>query len=343
MNNKAVMRLFHHKEWGDVTCKNGSYVGHWLLGMMIICTLSVHSTAEETKKSTEECAEPSCTSLRQAVKKTPVPDAKDRRSEVKPVAVVDNGELKLFSLSTYKPNYLLPISYNRRTNDLGLDTLDENVNHVEMQFQFSLKLLLANAAGGRFPLYIAYSNRSFWQAYNKELSSPFRDTNHSPEIFMQFPLGLEWGDWKQSYITAGFVHQSNGRSIPLSRSWNRIYVEWVTELDDWTFSLKPWYRLPEKKKKEPMDPKGDDNPDIDQYMGNFEFRTDWRYQQHTVSVMVRNNLRSDNRGAMDMRWAYPLSDNIDWYVKYFYGYGETLLDYNYLNNTIGIGFAISNW
>ena len=70
-------------------------------------------------------------------------------------------------------------------------------------------------------------------------------------------------------MSLGFVHQSNGRSQLLSRSWNRIYADFIFEIDDFSFSFKPWYRLPENEKSDPLDPVGDDNPDIEEYMGKF--------------------------------------------------------------------------
>lgn len=64
-------------------------------------------------------------------------------------------------------------------------------------------------------------------------------------------------------IRTGFSHQSNGKSGLLSRSWNRVYVDFLFERDNWYFSLKPWWRVPE-------DNDNDDNPDIDEFLGNFE-------------------------------------------------------------------------
>jgi phospholipase A1 len=53
----------------------------------------------------------------------------------------------------------------------------------------------------------------------------------------------------------GFVHQSNGRNEPISRSWNRIFANFVFEKGNLVFSLKPWYRISE-------DEADDNNPDI---------------------------------------------------------------------------------
>jgi len=57
-----------------------------------------------------------------------------------------------------------------------------------------------------------------------------------------------------------FDHQSNGRSVPLSRSWNRIVANFGVEKDNFGLLFKTWYRIPE-------DETSDDNPDISRYMG----------------------------------------------------------------------------
>jgi phospholipase A1 len=59
--------------------------------------------------------------------------------------------------------------------------------------------------------------------------------------------------------------------------------------------------------------------------------------------MLRNNLRSDNKGAGELRWSFPLNERIRLMVKYFNGYGESLVDYNAYTESIGIGFQFSEW
>jgi phospholipase A1 len=60
--------------------------------------------------------------------------------------------------------------------------------------------------------------------------------------------------------------------------------------------------------------------------------------------MVRNNFHiDDNHGALELEWAFPLLDRVSGYIQYFLGYGESLLDYNYKTNRIGIGFILKDW
>jgi phospholipase A1 len=73
-------------------------------------------------------------------------------------------------------------------------------------------------------LWFGYTQNSFWQAYNRAASSPFRETNYQPELMLTTPLNLTWACWTR-YLTLGLNHQSNGQTSTLSRSWNRIYAE----------------------------------------------------------------------------------------------------------------------
>jgi phospholipase A1 len=49
------------------------------------------------------------------------------------------------------------------------------------------------------------------------------------------------------------MHQSNGRSQVLSRSWNRVYAQFGFDSDNWLLLVRPWARLSEEDDK-------DDNP-----------------------------------------------------------------------------------
>ena len=119
----------------------------------------------------------------------------------------------------------------------------------------------------------------------------------------------------------------------------------VFERDNLVFSLKPWYRIPESKKRYPGDPDGDDNPDIERYMGNFELQTVYQVPHgQTLSLLLRNNLRADNKGAMELGYSFRIGHSrMKGYLKYFNGYGESLIDYNFRTQSLGVGFLISDW
>jgi phospholipase A1/A2 len=269
----------------------------------------------------------------------------DNQSFIQGEEVVEQGlEIdKKFDISTHKPNFVLPLSYNKHPSRSNFPFFNEHIDHTEVEFQFSLKLLVIDDLWLDSNIYIAYTNHSFWQAYNKALSSPFRDTNHEPEIFVRSPVNFSVGQWRVRDVELGFVHESNGRSVPLSRSWNRFYVNVISDYKNFSFSLKPWYRVKEKAKSDPSDMTGDDNPDIEDYLGHFEFISVYHYHDQRLSLTIRNGFGFNHNGSSELAWSYPISDDVDVYVKYFYGYGRSLLDYNHRSNALGIGFSISNW
>ena len=244
-----------------------------------------------------------------------------------------------FVLTPHKPNYILPIAYNAKPNNIPEDvSVDGELDKNEVKFQFSMKFpVVENLFGEQGSIQIAYSNLSFWQAYNKNESSPFRETVHEPEIFFIFPYEWEILSFNNRLIQLGVVHQSNGRSAALSRSWNRIYADFIFQHGDYYLSIKPWYRLGGTGSGK------EDNPDIENYLGHGEIRTVYAGGKHIVSLMLRNNFHSPNYGAVELNWSFPMSRRVKWFVQYFYGYGESLIDYNARVNRLGIGIAFTDW
>jgi phospholipase A1 len=270
-------------------------------------------------------------------------------TEDKQVAVVSErlrldrqNVLAPFTLMAHKPNYILVATYN--SSGYNPDPYREQyknpsleLDDTEAQFQVSIKTPLAIGLFDTFDIYAAYTNRSFWQVYNDDISSPFRETNHEPEIWAQFNPNWEFHGFTNTANMVGFVHQSNGQGGNLSRSWNRIYANFVVEKDNLALAFKPWYRIPDDD---------DDNPDIKDYMGNYELRGAYKWGKNVFSVMSRNNLQSGfSKGAVELSWSFPLWSYpyMKGYIQYFNGYGESLIDYNQYTNQIGIGFALTDW
>ena len=111
--------------------------------------------------------------------------------------------------------------------------MQEDQLRTEAKLQISLKTkVMEDLFRTRADLWVGYTQQSNWQLYNQgEKSAPFRNTDYAPEIFLTQPVKatLPFGG-KLRMLGVGYIHQSNGQSRPMSRSWNRIYamagMEW---------------------------------------------------------------------------------------------------------------------
>lgn len=252
-----------------------------------------------------------------------------------------------FTLLPHHNNYLLPITYaDGLAPTLDRDGTSAKMDNIEAKFQLSLKTpLWTKIYNDNGYLFFAYTQVAYWQAYNRDVSSPFRETNYEPELILTFPHyknseSLE--DAASRIISVSLSHQSNGRAGDLSRSWNRLKLSWVTSIGNVFVNFEPWYRFNEDRKEYPGDPKGDDNPDITEYMGWFELSAAYKHNNDTWRMMVRNNLRSDNKGAVRLSYSTPFNKHIRFYAEVFTGYGESLIDYNRSVTRVGIGFELND-
>jgi phospholipase A1 len=264
----------------------------------------------------------------------------------------------------YHPNYFLFVAYNTTPNRSTMLDVDPKAiaQNTEAKFQLSGKVRLLPDLGRHFDFWVAYTQLSFWQLYNSPFSAPFRDTDYEPEGFFTYHtkrnidlFGSHLLDLR--IINVGFVHQSNGRARPLSRSWNRVFAEFGFERvfdkerkegrNEFDLFVKPWYRIPE-------DEQDDDNPDIEKYLGYGEIHGVYYWKNCRFGMMLRNNLRTNgNKGALQLDVGMPFgsipllkyiaSNRFSVYIQYFNGYGESLLDYNSSSNRISVGVMITNW
>jgi phospholipase A1/A2 len=245
-----------------------------------------------------------------------------------------------FPISTYRSNYLLPITYVESPNEHSIQEADagKSLTNAEVAFQISIKTKLRqDIFGYDVDLWFAYTQRSFWQFYNFSDSSPFRETNYEPEMLLNFRMNRDLHWLKLRFINVGINHQSNGQSDPLSRSWNRVAANFGFERDNLALILKTWLRIPEGARN-------DNNPDIERYLGYGELWSYYFWNDSRFGLMLRNNFDFyKNRSAVQLEWSYPLVQRISLYVQYFNGYGESMLDYKNNINRIGIGFVIKDW
>ncbi|WP_024301465.1 phospholipase A [Pseudogulbenkiania sp. MAI-1] len=252
----------------------------------------------------------------------------------------DDSPRGVFMLRGHRPSYFLPGWHQAHPNyapsspTQGAATQD--LRHTEAKFQLSFKSKIwQNMLGTPADLWFGYTQQSHWQLYNKHQSSPFRETDYEPEIMASVPVDWSWLGWRVRLLGTGFVHQSNGQSDPLSRSWNRVYGMVGVERGPLTLTARLWQRLPETEGS-------DDNPDITDYYGHGDLQALYRWNNHTLGTLVRYN-PSTGKGALQLGWTFPLSGRLRGYLQYFDGYGESLIDYNHRNQGIGFGLLLNDW
>jgi phospholipase A1 len=256
----------------------------------------------------------------------------------------DSTRKGTFLVTPYKPVY---VTAGRWSNKPNQQPHSENpayslpfpveYNHYEAKFQLSLKTKIAQQLFcKKADLWVGYTQKAHWQLYNVKLSRPFRELNYEPEVILNFPVKIPLGGFTIRMLGVAINHQSNGRTMPLSRSWNRVVFHAGLERRNWQLYIRPWIRLPDDD---------DENPDVTSYIGNGELVAVHTIGKHQLSVVGTHTLfmRGKSRGSLQANWVLPVMGNLRAQVQFFDGYGETLIDYNHHQTTIGLSVALIDW
>lgn len=267
----------------------------------------------------------------------------DSRWELSP-----ESKLGTWNVRAYQPVYLMPVFWTSKKNETPLSENPENsvgiedekrLTSTEAKFQLSLKTkAVENIVGNNGDLWLGYTQSSRWQVYNSQESRPFRETNYEPEASLIFRtnydvLGLNW-----RMLGMTLNHQSNGRSDPWSRSWNRVMLNLGFDKGNFAMVVRPWYRISEESSD-------DNNPHIEDYIGRGDVTAFYRWKGHDFNLMLRHSLKGgdDNRGAAKLDWTFPISGNLRGHMNLFTGFGESLIDYNHRATYLGFGVSLLDW
>lgn len=243
----------------------------------------------------------------------------------------------------------LPTSPNANNNASA--PLEFSRTETRVQLSVRTKVAQGLLTGGHptlnDSLWFGYTQQSYWQLFNKGLSRPFRSTDHEPELVYVYPTDANLpGGWRLRYSGLGVVHQSNGQSLPLSRSWNRAYLMAGVEKDNrFRVQARVWKRLPESTA-------ADDNPDISDFIGRGEVSGFWNpNKDNLLGLTVRSALRSSGRGSARIEWYKTLGNGnsekdlsgLRLHTQVFTGYGDTLIDYNRKRTVLSVGLSLVDW
>jgi phospholipase A1 len=251
-----------------------------------------------------------------------------------------------FLITPYKPIYILLGKYSSNPNEQPSSEnnspkyiVPEGINYdnVELKFQLSFKTkVLQKILWGHADLWVAYTQKSFWQIYNVKLSRPFRETNYEPEVILNFPIKFKIFGFKTRMVGIAFNHLSNGKSDPFSRSLNRAIIHAGFERKNWSAYIRTWFGMSDNS---------GDNPDISDYMGRGDLNVIYAKNGNVFSLNAAYNMNfeSNPRGNAEFSWSYPIKNNLRGFLQVSHGYGESLIDYNHLQTTVGIGVSLIEW
>ena len=227
--------------------------------------------------------------------------------------------------------------------------------HAETKIQLSVRTKIAKGlfktgeadVDDQDSLWFGYTQQSYWQLFTAGLSRPFRSTDHEPEVLYIYPHQIALpGGWDYRLSGVGLVHQSNGQSEQLSRSWNRLYLMGAAEkVLGPQSSLRLQGRIWDRLRESGID----ENTGIENQIGRAELTATWQINPaNTLGVTLRHSLRSEARGSTRIDWmmapaASPNYTGLRYHVQLFNGYGDSLLDYNKRRNVLSVGLSLVDW
>lgn len=227
----------------------------------------------------------------------------------------------------------------------------------ELKFQISFKLpLWPGAFWSKGSIFFAYTQTSWFQQFNFRYSNPVRDSNYKPSIFYAYPADWNLFGGKVKELRIGYLHFSNGiggdeclrdsNRNPLtiekcrSRSMgNRVIFELIwhktTKNGDFGIHITAWPYIPKRR----------DNLDIDLYMGYANARLYYKYKKHFTELHIAPIISdyTQYHGSLQLGYAYKLSKFFALYGQYFYGYADSLYEYNIQAHRIGIGIRVTGF
>lgn len=225
--------------------------------------------------------------------------------------------------SLYKDNYFLV-----GTTPFRKPTADNS----DVKFQISIQQRLTKSV---LPfhsyLFLAYTQRVFWDVFKR--SMPMHDFIFNPGIGLTKPLFS-----KNRFIgklTLLIEHESNGRDSIQSRSWNRISLGCNVIIDKWLMIHgKIWVPIID----------GENNRDILKYSGIFQHgiqvTTPDKKFFWDITLTRRATWKPNYNTSFGFGWRMWNKANQYFFVQYYNGYGESLLDYNKFHSMFRVGIII---
>jgi outer membrane phospholipase A len=257
------------------------------------------------------------------------------------------------SFSFYKLNYL---AINKWFSD----------EKAQIKFQFSAKYRILKGdlnmfKHNYFPLYFAYTQKSFWNI--GQPSAPFEESNYNPEVFLDYALDYPVYEriMLRHIIISPFEHESNGQGGIQSRSWNRQYIAFTFGLepkehmdkinsfiqDKIALQLKFWHAYEYGDQEDYLRSIGS-NEGFPDYMGRGELGLSIRnlfgsgsWGNNQLDVKTRL-FRDRDKDSYEFVFQQRIPEsNFSVFLQYYYGYGESLLRFDHFDRRFFAGISFS--
>jgi phospholipase A1 len=233
------------------------------------------------------------------------------------------------SFGMYKDNYIITgVPLNRAINKYTAD----------IKFQLSVRQRLTKTV---LPyntfLMLTYTQKSFWDVYAK--SSPFRDNNYNPGISLIKHVIYK----KQLRGTAivAFEHESNGRDSLDSRGWNYFVLSGVYFFNAcFSAQAKIWAGWLDKGDD---DLEGSGNPDLYRYRGYGLVALNYRSlnDKFWASAVINPRTKFGRFNTqVELNFRRSPKSNQYFFIQWYNGYGESLLEYNQYTSMLRVGICI---
>lgn len=201
----------------------------------------------------------------------------------------------------------------------------------DVKFQISLAIRLTDTVlpWNSF-LFLMYTQKTFWNVFENSL--PMHDLNFNPGIGWSKPFFN-----KNRYVgklTLLLEHESNGRDGEDSRSWNRISFYGSTIIDEWLMAhAKFWIPIID----------GENNKDILKYCGIYQsgvvITTPNKKFNFGLTLVKREGWNFNFNTIFEASWKVHEKSNLNLFLQYYNGYGESLLDYNQFHSRLRVGIV----
>lgn len=252
-------------------------------------------------------------------------EVEEQKQEVTNVKQVDTV---VSPMTTYKDNYFL---------------FGDKKNQVTFKVSAKYEIFYPS----KLDLFLGYTQKSLWHLYDQ--SSPFYETNYNPEGFLLFENKNNiFNDADFGFVDyiqlSPISHLSNGRDGVDSRSTNMYYGEiqlsYGTKYNIGTnIKVNGYYDIAEE------------NEDYNDYKKYYEAIVFFKVRSKNVQYLDKETLQVRFSGTPWGKGFYEVTGSFRvvtsvfqprFYIQYFDGYNEFMIDYNKKSRVVRAGLAFIN-